>query len=335
MVLLIAVLLAVVGIAALPRVGEEPALALRVGAAADAPRQDAPELPVAVTTTTAPSPTTVPTTSPTAKRPKTSASADSADFGPEPPGTVRFSYDAARTTWEGSQNGITMKVWIDSPEINAGTPVTFHVEVASATDPCCSTSILWGDGSGVNPHYPICPNGPPGPRTVPSTFTHTYNRSQRWTFFLNASTGNCDVESRYASMKGVIYAGPGPATSQGPELPKVKAGEAGPYEHTPRELVLYASMTDDDGYANHFEVNWGDGSPVETLQGPPKAPCSENLNGWPSGSGSYHGVYPDTPRHTFPSAGQFTVTVTGVSVGCDGLTVQRGTTSFTWLALPG
>lgn len=335
--------LALLGVAALPTITPARPVALRTqnaaGSTADNGADEKAEAATTTSTTVAP-PTTV-TTAPTPAKAKpatttTKAHASGGDdgYGPEPPGLPKFSYEPGRTVWEATHNGIALKISIDTATISMGQSVTFSIDATSSDKPCCGIGLLFGDGSQSNVGQQTCPNGPTGPGTRHTTFKHTYNKAKQWTFYLNAWTGNCDVQGDVGGLKGVINVEPGQSSPQGPSLPTVTVDQTIYREtYVPGTFQVYAHGVDEDGYITRFEVDWGDGSPIETAPGDP-AGCRPNLAGWPAKSDAW---MPSNPprQHTYYAGGNgktFTITVTAVSVGCDGQGEQRGSGTFNFFA---
>lgn len=153
-------------------------------------------------------------------------------------------------------------------------------------------------------------------------------------------------------LLGELDVGEGAGTRQGPALPDPMVLQGGSGENTRLMSIGNIDIEDLDGWIVGFDIDWGDGSPVETYPGQPPDPdlypgidegCVPKApHGWPSSAfhtkhnegGPYGWVRWDGPQHfdhLYPDDGRYTVTITARSTACDGVSVpQEGSTTFEW-----
>ena len=120
------------------------------------------------------------------------------------------------------------------------------------------------------------------------------------------------------------------STGQGPSLPKVMLAQGGPvpgHENDYLYVTLIGWADDADGFVRTLLLDWGDGSPVQTLPGDSLG-CRPSATGWPRPSSAMISRTPPVWHQYFEKLTFFTVTVTAVSTGCDGSQEQRGTGSL-------
>ncbi|MDQ6724932.1 MAG: hypothetical protein M3066_01975 [Actinomycetota bacterium] len=98
--------------------------------------------------------------------------------------------------------------------------------------------------------------------------------------------------------------------------------------------MAFGEATDPDGYIAGFSVDWGDGTPVQTLAGHPLG-CIQLANGWPRSSSSLISASSriPPPGHHYAVARPYTVTVSVWSTGCEGTDLQRVSSTFAWVPL--
>jgi RNA polymerase sigma-70 factor (ECF subfamily) len=146
---------------------------------------------------------------------------------------------------------------------------------------------------------------------LPDNAVHTF----RWAFRVG---GRRDIPLRVVSCDGVrldatelisLDVAPGTGPPNGPQLPVVlRAGQvdtgAGPQ--------LAVNSYDMDGQPNEFVIDWGDGTPAQTVT--VNNPCT-----YAPGDLEYSGEgYGAEPTHVYALAGTYHVHITVRSHGCDG-----------------
>ena len=120
------------------------------------------------------------------------------------------------------------------------------------------------------------------------------------------------------------------STGQGPSLPKVTLAQGGPvpgHENDYLFVSLIGWADDADGFVRTLLLDWGDGSPIQTLPGDGLG-CRPSATGWPKRSSAMISRTPPVWHQYFEKLTFFTVTVTAVSTGCDGSQEQRATGSL-------
>lgn len=288
------------------------------------------------TTTAAPQATTTtakPTTAAAKPKaatttPRPAGNGTSSQLGPRSPESVVFRFEAGRTSWSGTSNGVQLAVGIDKATPRAGEPVVFTLTAGSTTYPCCGFYITFGDGtSWAKDNGWGCPGGPPGPATRTTQTTQVFNKAGRWEFVFSGITGNCGTSGVSAHMYAWIEVAPGTSTSQGPQQPTIVADRYGPAPHwdEPGYVTVYGRARDEDGYISKLVVDYGDGT-TEQFPGDASG-CRTGSGGWPGASMAWTPTDPP-PTHQYANPGTYKVTVTGYSQGCDGRDVQSVSASF-------
>lgn len=261
--------------------------------------------------------------------PRSSSAGTGSALGPKPPGSAVFAFQAGRTSWSATSNGVTMSLTIDKATPRAGEPVTFTVSGSMPNRPCCDLSLVYGDGGTTKSDTGYCSYGNSRPTATGTTraMSHAYNKAGRWEFALNASSTTCGDNMAYGSLYGWIEVAAGVATSQGPTPPAITVGRYAPAPHSddPSYATVYAQAWDDDGYIARLVVDYGDGATQE-FPGDGMG-CRPTSGGWPAASRAWLPSNPP-PTHQYSAPGTYKVTVTAFSQGCDGRDVQTASGSF-------
>jgi hypothetical protein len=95
------------------------------------------------------------------------------------------------------------------------------------------------------------------------------------------------------------------------------------YQEPGGVLRLFPSAYDDDGWIQDVTIDWGDGSPVLTIAD--SNPCYDH-DGQSFASGLE--MSPGEQHHSYPTPGNYTVTVTATSSACDGTGIQTATNAI-------
>lgn len=285
------------------------------------PTTTVPARPSAPTTTTVPPPPVVRSTS--------------ASFGPLVPGAVEIPF-SGRRVWEGVSNGVSISVRtnVDAPRV--GDLIDFDIELASPARPCCGLVLMYSDGFiSADRNGWSCPSGGPhGPGPVRFHTSHVFNLDGRWTFDVQAITGNCETPTVAGSLFGTIEIGRGTSTAQGPALPQVRIGLSGqPPGHADdfSWLSLSPLVTEEDGWIRSITIDWGDGSRPGVYAGTSfdGGVCQSTAAGWPAADMRLMST--GQAVHHYLAPGTYRVTATAVSTACDGSSErQTGTDQLTW-----
>lgn len=198
------------------------------------------------------------------------------------------------------------------------------------------TEIEWGDGVKYGPGYPLAmcpylsppPSHPPRakqPGHVSETFRHSWRRPGTYTVYVHTrSMLQCiadppPMETAIATL--TVRVTPGASVANGAMLPHFDDPQVVPYDNDPLHVTFNGGLHDEDGFVENVVVDWGDGTPRETVA-LPDDPCDD-------GHGTHFPVT-DTyaqAEHTYARAGTYPIEVTFVSTGCDGSDAQTGTRS--------
>ncbi len=255
-----------------------------------------------------------------------------AGYGPYPPETVEIPFSPGQTEWSGVSNGITIRVRTDIARPKAGQMIRFEVELSTAGQPCCGGRILFGDGGGYDvQNVERCAKPPGG--TVRFERRHAYNVDGRWTFNVSGWAGGCQGSpTTGGELFGTLEVAPGVTTAQGPFPPRVSAGSTVQPEGRENDhswLSLVANVEDEDGWVRRIIVDWGDGTPPTVVPQHPAAQCRRHaVSGWPLPS--VQTITTGSLVHQYAAPGIYTVTVVGISTGCDGTSEpQQGMATVT------
>jgi hypothetical protein len=221
------------------------------------------------------------------------------------------------------------------PEPNAGDPVQFVITAASGDGPCC-TFVGMGFGDGYQgrqqPFGDGCNATGDGPTSVQATFSHVYNQAGKWHLWFGASeTIGCPGSFEGGTGLITIAIGDGPSSAQGPEPPTLTLDTSPdpPGPATGLHAGIFVWARDPDGYISSVLIDWGDGTPVVQSSGDP-LPCQPTLAGWPASS-EFHAPQSQPPFiHDYAAHGNYTITVTIISTGCDGSDPQQTSGPVTW-----
>jgi hypothetical protein len=261
-----------------------------------------------------------------------------------PPGGSVYPFDARRTAWEASHEGYSLRVQADSAMPKAGEPVRMYSEFSGpAGSNCCIVLLGWAEQRYQNPDG-TCP-----PQRSYEGWS-VFNHPGRTVF--EAIVYECGLPSPrpVVWLLGELEVGDGQGTRQGPVLPQSTVLDGGSTGNL--VSIRNVDLEDVDGWIVGFDIDWGDGNPVESYPGQPPDPdlypgidegcVPQAPHGWPSSAfhtrnsegGPYGTVRWNGPQqfdHLYPDSGPYTVTITARSTACDGLSVpQEGSTTFTW-----
>ncbi len=229
---------------------------------------------------------------------------------------------------DSSQPGLTLEISDTNPK--TGALVVVHA-AEEGGDVLEGIVVDWGDESLVP--TVIGDGHQCGSTNVTSRrqkFTHSYRSPGSYTITATAHVvWPCRaVDEQYVSFEttqAISVTGARTTKSNGAVVPNVSMN-AGLGDEPGRDALRVVSAVDRDGYIQSLSVDWGDGSsPSVATQN--MAPCREDKNGWPALNGENANMH-----HHYDMAGDFTVTLTAVSVGCDGKSPQEETLSDTFHA---
>jgi hypothetical protein len=211
--------------------------------------------------------------------------------------------------------------------IRAGQVGHFTVSVTGPDQDCCAVAIVWGDGQ-QDPGQVDCMTGMGNGSGAHVAYDHIYNKPGPHHFLLQGISGGCNHNGE---VYGTLDVGPGTSTSQGPALPVVEASQSTRpvgHENDGSWVSAYGHAADRDGYITSMVITWGDGT-SSTYPGDP-GPCQRGTDGWPAGSEATLPGDSHPPAHHYTHPGDYTVTITATSTGCDGKQPQKGHATFPW-----
>lgn len=217
-------------------------------------------------------------------------------------------------------------------QVPTGSLVTTTVSVSGAPYPVIGVDLDYGDGStghrpvpGGGVRFSSCDSrGTAGSHGAEYDFGHGYRRSGTYDVRVLRVILECGEEIPFAGDPLRLTVVPGPATSNGPELPTSTNCVLNPASFCAfpegRTVRPFAGLSDPDGYVESAVIDWGDGSAPSEVHFP-LAECQDpGGNRYPNNSRQL-----SVPEHTYAGTGTYTVTLTVVSTGCDGKNVQRAT----------
>lgn len=242
-------------------------------------------------------------------------------LGPHPPGSVTFPYRAGQTTWDATSNGVQLHLSI-SAGARVGVPMTWTMTARDGDGDCCGVYVVYGDGYTAPSQLDCLKLG-----SGTMQRQHTFNKPGRHYFLVQGTSDHCN---RNGEIFGSFDVGPGTSTAQGPTLPTVQLDSSTPvpgHERDPYYVTLWGHAEDEDGYMTKLVVTYGDGT-SKTFGGDPN-PCQTGRDGWPVSSYADLPYDPPTPHH-YTKPGQYTITLTAYSAGCDGSMVQTAKATYVW-----
>ena len=214
-------------------------------------------------------------------------------------------------------------------QVPTGRLVETAVAVRNAPHPVIGAIVDYGDGT--TGHRPVlgggrsfvsCDSrGPAGSHAADYTFGHGYRSSRTYDVRVLRVILACGEEIAFEGDPLRLTVVPGPALSNGPELPTstncILNLESFCVHAEERRARVFAGLSDPDGYIESARIDWGDGGPVSEVHFP-LAECQDPGDRFPSNERSA-----TLPDHTYEAPGTYTVTLTVVSTGCDGKDAQH------------
>lgn len=252
---------------------------------------------------------------------------DSAEAGPW---DESVSIPTAR--WEGRNGRLTLAIEVRPPSPRIGEPA--HVRVVATVDGggLISTSLAFGQEKPVDPVRVIIECRSPGsPPIVPERRVVSRKTTVRQVRFNGSGLQQVNAAGKAhrcggggeLALTGLVAVRPSELPTNGPARPTATVGASSGWKsltHS-RFVELIVGGEDKDGYVRRLEIDWGDGTLSETVEGEGGV-CGRNPVA-PSDP-----VPPTSRQHLYTRDGTYTVTVTAVSSGCDGRTRQTGRASY-------
>lgn len=224
----------------------------------------------------------------------------------------------------GKAGGLRVTLTPDRPTVGAGDLITFTIRVHDdSASLIIQEGMVFGDGSSslfTHTDFECARSGPnPDP---PLDRTLTYKRGFRkegvYTPKVLIGTGGCSSEEEVVeATTSVVIEKRLIVPSNGPIAPRAFAHQSWP-PGTSRSNTIYISPIgfDDDGFISRIAIDWGDGEPPTTIDYS-LSECEDPQSYWPSSSRR------EDKSHQYAAKGQYTIKVTVISTGCDGLFSQQ------------
>jgi hypothetical protein len=219
-------------------------------------------------------------------------------------------------------------------QVPTGSAVDTAVSVRNAPYPVTGVVLDYGDGTtGLRPipggalQINACDNrGPEGAYSADHTFTHGYRRAGTYEVRVVKVVLECGEEISFGGDPMRLTIIPGPARSNGPELPTATNCVLNPESFCIDQrdgAHVFGGLSDPDGYVESVRVDWGDGTDLTEVHFP-LGECEDPGDRWPRGFRNL-----DVGGHAYSTAGSYTVRLTIVSTGCDGKDAQERTLTGT------
>ena len=231
----------------------------------------------------------------------------------------------------GTSGTLRLEVTLEPPELLTAQILRIHVRATDVPGSYFNGGSDYGDGiGGGRPQAPILECKPqadrpatlrPGERTW--TLTHAYRLPGAYPLRIEVASSRCaDQDDELpnhgnltATVEAVVTVGKGLQLANGPEEPLIDLAQL-PAFIQPGDVALNVGTKDPDGWIEHVDLDWGDGSPHHVIQRPLSS-CVDPLKTWPGPTEVI-----EAPTHRYPRAGAFTARATVTSVACDGSNVQ-------------
>jgi hypothetical protein len=309
-----AVLAAVVtgtGVAALDRGDRGTVGVLAVDTPSATPSADA-------TPTASPATTPASRPSPTQSGPSGGPTATTAPPVTDDPGPVTVS--------AGGESGLRVVATVSSGGPATAKAVTLKIEARDDDGRPQVTSVHWGDTQprgGVAGTVLCSEQGSPSekvPGSAHQTVKHAWRNPGDYTVTVTVTSEDpCDssVGEESHTLRIPVAVRPGEVTSNGPQAPYTDfVGHMYGEDENATTVTLEWTLRDYDGYIGSLLADWGDGSAPERVRNT-QNPCED-------GDGDYYppGTWSGGASHEY-EPGEYTVTLTFASTGCDGEDRQR------------
>ncbi len=280
-----------------------------VGAAGDPPF---PTLPVPSSLLPAPLPTGSPTPTPTKPT-------------PSPSPTSSVSPSPTRTSPDNRPLRVT--VMADPRRTETARLGTFTIQVHRRPGTVLRTVVEYGDGRVVDDwatYGPYCPQASADdPTDYEVTLRHAFRAAGTYDVTVTVQEMATCTEGGDSARDAVrVDVAPGAVLSNGPFQPVLYAKSVSPSTEQGNVLTgqswlvhLKASVRDDDGWITRLTVDWGDGTEPE-VQEYGTSGCTDTPTDWPQSS-----KIPQL-EHAYQAQGDYQVTVTVTTTGCDGADAQ-------------
>lgn len=209
---------------------------------------------------------------------------------------------------------------------------TVTVHYADADGQGRTEALDYGDGTNeqIGTVSDSCVAGPAphqGPSQGDERFSHSYRRTGTYTVRATVrSGGSCSatpVETVRSEATIRVTADASP--SNGPQTPTGSLARNYPSSASAASMTVYGYGQDRDGYVSALAIDWGDGSSPATTSAD-MSQCHDPGTSWPTSDGVASG----DQTHDFAQPGNYTVTLTVRSVGCDGRDTQIATVRMTY-----
>jgi hypothetical protein len=209
-------------------------------------------------------------------------------------------------------------------------PMVFTVRVTGNLGRVQAVTLDFGDGSAAtqplsdpNATEPACTAADgSSDSTFATEFSHGFRRPGNYPVRITSVDLACHPALAPQGSPFTARITPGPDRSNGPAPPTARnclLNANGFCASTDgRQGSAFAGgLADSDGYVIAAKVDWGDGSaPSQTTY--PLSECQDPGTRWPSSARDAVSW-----QHTYARPGDFTVTLTVFSAGCDGRDVQE------------
>jgi hypothetical protein len=219
---------------------------------------------------------------------------------------------------------ISLRILAEPGSVRTGQPIDLRAELRDSNGAMLAMQWDLGDGTIRNVDSQSCaaaintPTVNDGRTEFDNSFTHTFRAPGTYEVVVSARTGsrcgaNAAEETITVSRTVTVT---GETLTNGPSQPRANVGVIGGGTEGDPRLAIDVRGEDPDGYISKIVIDWDDQGPPTVMNYPLDA-CERSGNKWPSSSRSL------TPEHTYEASGEYDVTVTVTSTGCDGTQSQQ------------
>lgn len=222
---------------------------------------------------------------------------------------------------EQTSGNLTARATIDPGMVTPSQFVEFSTHITDSDG--TGAFVVWDFGDGRSTQLDgYAPGCGPAPETKPIEVTdvqqHAYRLPGRYravaTVYSKLYGQAClSPQDEQVNVAVEVVVEDGPTYSNGPQQPSLRLGD---WTRDHDQVRLYVQSFEDDGYIEGFWIDWGDGTEPEQFTDTMHS-CTDPETTWDDS------FLWTTLEHDYATPGDYQVTVTVRSAGCDGADQQQ------------